>query len=109
MDLRLACYGPEPVGCRRLLTWLRQLPPGSPLHRSADPEGASWSTTDELIALVAELVDLSNRLFVQANSKKGAPAPKPIEIRRPWHTERAKQKHPRRAATAEEIRAFFVR
>lgn len=107
MDLAKACYGPDAIGVRRLLVLVRQLPPGSPLHRATDPRGWSWTATDELLAVIAELVDLNNRLFIQANSRKSGNGPKPLQIRRPWEDEQRQE--PRSQATAEEIRAFFKR
>lgn len=88
---------------------IKQLPPGSPLHRATDPNGWSWGTTDELLAMLAELVDMGNRLFIQANSKKGSRQPKPLEITRPWQSEEPPQQQTHRHATADEIRTFFKR
>lgn len=60
--------------------------------------GADWGITQELIASLAELVDLNNRLFIVANSKKGARTPDRIIIKRPWEVLKD-----RRKATPKEI------
>jgi hypothetical protein len=69
-----------------------------------------WSNTEELLAIACELIDQSNRLFFQANSKKGSKPPKPIEIRRPGRDDpspTSAETGRRRQATSEELRAFF--
>ena len=79
------------------------LPKDSALARAVAPEteGSDWGNTEELLATLAELVDVGNRQFVAANTKKGARKPKPIKIRRPWDpTER-------RRATAEETQELL--
>lgn len=73
-----------------------------------DPEGWSWDTRAELLAAVAELVDYGNRLFLQANSKKGTKPPKPIQIARPGRQAAvAPDAPPRPQASADEIARFF--
>lgn len=44
-----------------------------------------WSTTDELLATLIEVVDRGNRWYFAATAKKGTKVPDPIVIRRP-HT-----------------------
>lgn len=73
---------------RRFLALFNGIGPGSAVHRAADPEAWHWQTEHELLALVAELVDMGNRQFVRANSKEGATQPKPIVITRPGQVTR---------------------
>lgn len=64
-----------------------------------------------------EVVDLGNRNFVSAHSKKGATKPKPLKIPRPPRPRRKGEEAPvdeeetvpgkKRPATPEELRAFF--
>lgn len=71
------------------------------LARELHPDtlGADWGTTEELLATALELIDLGNRQFLMANTKKGTRAPQPIKIRRPWE----KTRQAKRPATAAEI------
>jgi hypothetical protein len=95
------------MSVRRLANLCANLTPGGPVDRSADPEGygSGWTTQEELLALIAELVDYGNRNFVQVNSKPHSPAPKPIKITRP--SDQREQMQPKRQATIEEMKAFF--
>lgn len=54
------------------------------------------------MAVIAELIDNNNRIHMQVNSKKGAPAPKPLKIPRPWDKPKVKRK-----ATSEDMKAIF--
>lgn len=75
-----------------------------------DPRGWAWTYTEELLATASELIDLGNRMFYSANSKKGARVPKPIEIKRPWQPEQeAEVVQMRPKASHDEIVAFFGR
>ena len=47
------------------------------------PTPAPWTDNEALLALIAELVDQTNRLLQTVYSKKGATIPKPIRIPRP--------------------------
>lgn len=87
------------MGARRLQSLILGLPPSSALAKEISPETSGWGTSEELLATVAELVDLGNRQFAMANSKKGSKAPKPIKITRPWEVKKA----PKRVASADEI------
>ena len=64
-----------------------------------------WTSTEELIALVCELLDTGNRAFVAAHSKRGTPQPKPLQIIRP--TRRRPDPSKPRQATKAEMAAFF--
>lgn len=73
--------------------------------RSVAPESTEWRNTEELLATLIEVIDYGNRLFIMANSKKGARHPKPIKVIRPYQPEPERPR--RRQATGEEMRAFF--
>ena len=53
-----------------------------------------------MTAVLIQLVDMNNRLFLMANTKKNAPIPKPIQIRRPWQGDKRK-------ATASEVKELM--
>lgn len=80
------------MGVRRILALIAGLPPGSAVHRSIDPHGAGkgWTTQEELLSTIAEVVDYGNRLFYAANTKKGSKQPKPLFIPRPTQPKRRK-------------------
>lgn len=77
------------------------LPPESALYR-AHTKG--WTQTDELLATLIQVVDQSNRLFVQVHSKPNSAVPPPIEIRRPWEPEPEAQPKP---STADDVKRVF--
>lgn len=55
--------------------------------------------------MIAELIDLGNRNFFAANSKKGSRKPKPINIERP---RKSNEPEPvKRKATLAEMEAIF--
>lgn len=103
IDLRQACYGPHPMGLRRLRALIQGLPPGSAVHRSLDPQGSQWTFDTELLAALAELLDHSNRLYLAAHKNKGAQLPRPISIKRPWDTTQEPQ-----IASGEQVKEFFA-
>jgi len=95
-------WGPAPFSVRRLGVLLRGLPRDSALWRDLDLAARhGWGHNEELLATLLELVDLGNRQFVSANSKRGQVQPDPIIIRRPTTP-------PKRRATPEETEAFFA-
>jgi hypothetical protein len=62
---------------------VKGLPSGSAVHKALDPDAWSWTNTEELLATLIEVVDLSNRLFIAAHKDKKTPLPKPLIIPRP--------------------------
>lgn len=100
LDLRRALWGAEPLGVRRLLSLIRGLPPRGAVARTAT-NGRDWGTTEELLAAVVELTDLTNRLVYQAFSGKGAKKWKPVVVSRPTDP-------PKKPAAGDELRAFFT-
>jgi hypothetical protein len=87
---------------------VKGLPPDSAVFREANENWAwgtaegQWTTAEELLATLIEVVDQGNRLVIMANTKKGTRVPDPIEIPRPY--DRAH----RRLSTIEEQRKFFA-
>lgn len=73
-------------------------------------QAGEWGNVEELLKLVAEQLDASNRLFIMANTKKGTPPPKPIKIERPpaRRPKGAPKPAARRQATSEEMAQFFA-
>lgn len=99
-----ALWGPEPLGVRRLTALVAGLPPAGSLGRDLDPFlAAGWDSATELTAMVAELVDHSNRMYLMANSKKGTRLPPPLFIPRPGQPRR------RRKPTKAELKASLGR
>lgn len=90
MDLSDALWGPNPISIRRLQSLINGLPLDSALVRSYDPKrlGRGWGPQEELLAVIAELVDVNNRYFLSAHVKPGTQLPKPIYIARPDDTQR---------------------
>lgn len=84
---------------RRLSALVQGLPADGALARSLDPHWR-WTHTDDLLILVAQLLDHGNRLAHAATQKSSIPPP--IEVRRPWE-ERPEPK----MASVEELRSFL--
>lgn len=74
------------------------LPPDGALARR-DPHWR-WTQTDDLLILVAQLIDHGNRLSHAATQK--SPIPHPIELRRPWESEPEPK-----MASVEDMRTFL--
>lgn len=89
------------MGARRLLALARNLSPRSATVR-AFFDGQDWSTTDELLAVLIEQVDLMNRNFIRANSKPNSRQPEPLHIPRPLE-----KNEPEVLSTAEGLRLAF--
>lgn len=105
LDLPGLLWGPEPVTYRRLSVLVRGIPAESALGVSTGGYRPGWGATEELLALLAELVDAGNRTFFRVHSKRGAQQPKPLEITRPPDPNEAPKE--RRPATSEDLRAIF--
>lgn len=105
VDLPAALWGPEPVTYRRLAVLVRGIPAESALGFATGGYRPGWGATEELLAVLAELVDLGNRTFFRVNSKRGAQQPRPIEIPRPPDPNEEPKK--RRPATSEDLKALF--
>jgi hypothetical protein len=77
-----------------------------------DPEGSQWSTTDELLATLIEVVDRGDRWFFMAHTEKDTTPPDPIVIPRPGQASNGEAvdsdpEDSNRPATAAEMKAFF--
>lgn len=74
---------------RQLIRLVQWLPMDSPLHRARDPEGigSGWSMTNHLLALLAELSDTGNTLYLRKNARRGTRVPPPLVIPRPGREE----------------------
>lgn len=85
------------------MSLVRGLPADSNLHRLLYPE-ADWGYSEELLALLAELVDHGNRLFFGSLRSKHQKMPEPIRIPRPGDEAKPKGKP---KPSHEEIVRFF--
>lgn len=101
LNLAQACYGASPLGTRRLMALLRGLPQESNFQRELNPD-TGWGYQEELLALLAELMDYGNRLFYAAAPFKSKKKMEPIKIPRPGGEKREKKK-----PSHEEIMRFF--
>ncbi len=100
LDLRVELVR---TGARRLYALMCGLPPHCALHRALDPTGWQWDTHAELLATIAEVNDIGNRIAVKINSKPGTPEPPALHIPRPDEVARSA-----RPATAEELAVAFA-
>lgn len=74
-------------------------------------EATEWSTTDHLLARVSDALELSNYLFIKANSSENAEEiPVPESLPRPGKAEEAKKEPTPKYefASSEEISNFFA-
>lgn len=92
-DFRRALFGPDPIGGRRLRALIDGLPPDAMLWRRVP----GWGSTEELLALNAEVTHAVVRVLIAAFSKKGASVPKPLRVPRP-------EREPAPAAEARPLR-----
>lgn len=69
-------------------------------------EAENWQHAEELLAVVAELVQENTRAIIIANSRKGAPKPKEFRVPRPYDN-KPKANRPKRAATSEDLAVMF--
>lgn len=92
------------MGVRRLGALIGGLPLEGAVARSVDPEhlGRGWTTQNELMAVIAELIDQGNRYFFGANSKSGTRQPEPLQVPRPYKRVRP----PRKQSTPKQLMAF---
>jgi hypothetical protein len=88
IDLRDALWGPRPIGVRRLLSLINGLPIRGAMHREISSDGRDWSSIEELLATVIELLDFGNRMRFAASVKQGTEIWEPIEVRRPYDKEK---------------------
>ena len=84
---------------------IKGLPPESALARAVAPDMTDWRNQEELLATLIEVVDMSNRLYIQAHSEPHSKAPEPIEIPRPYR----KQEPPPKPSSPQEVRDFFAK
>lgn len=105
MDLAAELWGPSPSSLRRIIALIRHVPLEGAFGKKHEAlEAQAWQQEHELLALVAELIDVGNRFFFMANAEKGTRPPPPLKLKRPWEKEPEK-----RAATSEELAAIFGR
>jgi len=105
IDLRDALWGRRPMGARRLLSLVNGLPMRGPVHRAIASDGRDWSTLEELLATVIEMLDFGNRLMFASNVRQGTPVWDPIQVRRPYEAERVPEK-PQQVSVADLAAAF---
>jgi len=100
IDLREALYGDSRVGGRRLTALVNGLSPRSATMRKINANGDEWGSTEELLAVLCELIDLGNRMYFQAHFE--GDVWDPIEVPRPHTKNEIPEMSP-----PENVRAFF--
>ncbi|QLE71111.1 hypothetical protein FGW37_05395 [Streptomyces rectiverticillatus] len=80
--------------------------PGRSLLLAALDEPSAWSITDHLTARISDALELSNFLFIKANSSDADDLAPPEPIRRPGHVEPPEPKP--EFATGEQLSAFMA-
>lgn len=94
-------WGPNPLSAREVLNLVDHLSPDGSVGRAvSEHKAAGWGFQEELLAVLAELIDKGNRDFFSAYSEKGTPQPAPIYIARPVQKKK-------RVATKEDMRRMF--
>jgi hypothetical protein len=105
VHLGAACYGPNPIGLRRLISLVKGLPLEA---RTKNVDGDNpWTMQIELAASTLEMLHRQAVLFLQANSKPGASLPPPLVVPRPEASEPDAKPRKRRQATAAEVAAML--
>ncbi|MDQ8703308.1 hypothetical protein RCO28_12530 [Streptomyces sp. LHD-70] len=83
--------------------------PGRSTFLAQVDESASWSVTDHLIARVSDAAEISNYLFIKANSDESDDLPVPDPVQRPGQETQEKPKEPEYAfADGAELSSFFT-
>lgn len=83
------------------MSLVRGLPPRSTVVRDTNTDGKEWGTVEELLSLVAEELDMANRIAYAAAAGKRAKMWKPLEVPRPY------TRRPTKPSTPSELRKFF--
>ncbi|MFF9481392.1 hypothetical protein [Streptomyces sp. NPDC014733] len=83
--------------------------PGRSTLMAAMDESTSWSPGEYLMARVSDAMELSNFLFLKANSPEADGLDPPSPIPRPGEPEPEERKVDHEFATGEELASFFSR
>ena len=86
---------------RELCNLVAWLPKDSPLGKEVDPKGADWNTQTDLLALIAELIDITNVIQMKVNSKPHTHVRDPISIPRPGRVAKEEEETPVQVTGAE--------
>lgn len=88
---------------RRLAALILHLPPESATSRRHQTDADHWTTTDELLATLIEIVDATSLRLARLWTKKGTTLPKPVSIPRPYEPSRP----PVMSMSDPRVRQFF--
>jgi hypothetical protein len=83
--------------------------PGRSTLLMAIDEATEWGPDLYIAARISDALELSNYLFIQANSAEGSEVPLPEPIERPGKPVEAEKPKPEDFATGQEVAAFFGR
>lgn len=101
-------WGEESISFRRLEVLVYGLPLESRTARALGaPHPGKWSTVDELLAGLVEIVGDHRNLFVMANRDPKKPKPKLPEVRIPRPGDATRQAKRAEPATGTELRRFL--
>lgn len=76
------------------------MPPRTALSRTQTSHGQEWGNAEEMLATIAELLDMTNRLLFTSTPRKGSRVWKPLVVPRPYA-----EQH--RLSSPEEVQSFF--
>jgi len=107
LDFRDSLYGEHKIGVRRLSTLIENLTLESATMRKAITGGRSWTSTDELLALLCELTDQSNRMYHTVHFQEKTWDP--LQIPRPYEqvAKEEKKQRDRTPTPKDELVSFF--
>lgn len=83
--------------------------PGRSTFLAEIDESAAWSVTDHLIARISDAAEISNFLFIKANSDDSDDVKLPEPVPRPGQAQQEKPKEPEHDfASGAELSSFFT-
>lgn len=106
LDLREVLWGHLRYGARRVWSLVSGLSPTGATARATMYDGNPWSTTDEFLATIIELLDHGNRMYYGTHRpKSGSNVWDPVTVPRPWKV--VVEKIPRKQATVQDMKEAF--
>lgn len=101
------------LSLRKIGVYIKSLmrKPGKSTLLMAVDERADWSPDLYVMARISDALELSNYLFIKANSDSNTDIPLPEPITRPAEAEEEKEEKPKPEdfASGHEVAAFFTR
>ncbi|MFD7336671.1 hypothetical protein ACFV98_11790 [Streptomyces violascens] len=82
--------------------------PGRSSLLAAMNESTAWDTTEHLLARISDGIELSNFLFIQANSSEDTGLEPPTPLPRPGQPEQQRPEPQFEFASGSEVASFFT-